>query len=482
VPTRRAFTAAVLATLSLLVVGCGGGGGSGAGGSFTPSGAAMVRAGVLAFAAIDGDLDSGQWRQLDSLAQKFPARDEVIAKLERSLSKKGVDFEQDVKPALGPEVDLAVVTAGKGSQTHVVALTKPADPGKLEALVAKLNAGGAPGRGAVYREVNGWYAVADSRAAIDAALAGGRRPLSEDPAFQEALGKLQGDALVKAFVEGKGVTALVGRGGRALESLKYVAASVSAEKDGLRVRGASSGGNLVGGEFASTLIGSVPGDALAFLSFRGTSAAEQLDTLKANPRVRKALARLQATLGVPLERILALLHGEVAFYARPAVGIPELTLALEESDVRGALATLDKIAAHLAKTMNARVGRATQGGHPVRTITFGRFAIHYGAADGTLVITSGPNGIADYGSSGNHLPDSADFKEAKDVAGMPDSTGGFVYLDLKNALPLLEGFAGLTGHGLSNEASASLRPLRSFLAWSEGPSSSRTYDAFLEIK
>ena len=98
-----------------------------------------------------------------------------------------------------------------------------------------------------------------------------------------------------------------------------------------------------------------------------------------------------------------------------------------------------------------------------------------------MILTSGLNGISDFGSAGS-LTDSADFKEAKSVAGMPDSTGGVFYVDLKDALPLLEGFAGLAGHNLPPSVTDNLRPLRSLLAWSEGQSDERTFDAFLEIK
>jgi hypothetical protein len=65
---------------------------------------------------------------------------------------------------------------------------------------------------------------------------------------------------------------------------------------------------------------------------------------------------------------------------------------------------------------------------------------------------------------------------------MPDSTGGVFYVDLKNALPLIEGFAGLSGQSLPSNVTENLRPLRSLLAWSEGQNSERTFDAFLEIK
>jgi len=65
---------------------------------------------------------------------------------------------------------------------------------------------------------------------------------------------------------------------------------------------------------------------------------------------------------------------------------------------------------------------------------------------------------------------------------MPDSTGGFAYIDLKNAIPLIEGFSGLAGQSLPPSVAGNLRPLRSLVAWAAGSGDSRTFDAFLEIK
>ena len=65
---------------------------------------------------------------------------------------------------------------------------------------------------------------------------------------------------------------------------------------------------------------------------------------------------------------------------------------------------------------------------------------------------------------------------------MPDSTGGVIYLDLKDALPLIEGLASLSGKSLPSSTTDNLRPLRSFLAWSSTSGDTRTFDAFLEIK
>ena len=379
------------------------------------------------------------------------------------------------------------------SSPKVVALTKPDDPAKFKALVAKLNAKDSSGQRAVYREVDGWYALSDSQAAITQALEG-NGPLADDPAFKEAMGKLRGRRaregvrrraaperlrLASRRAEQQWVRLLVARARQAEVRRRL------GERGGQRrcaSSGASSGGPAGAGDFASELIGGVPGDAFAFLDFNGQGTTDQLEKLKSNPqaaaahRAAAAEARRHASTSS-----LSLLSGEVAFYARQGVGIPELTLALAPKDPSAALATLDKLAAHLAAMSGGKVEPGTQGGHPVKTIDLGQFQIHYGSVDGKLLITSGVSGIADYGS-GDHLADSADFKEAKDVAGMPDSTGGVVYVDLKDALPLLEGLASLSGQSLPSSTTENLRPLRSFLAWSNTSGETRTFDAFLEIK
>jgi hypothetical protein len=490
VPRLRLLLPVLL--LALLIAGCGGGGSNtGVGGSSIPAGASIVRGGVVGFVALDSDTDSDQWQQLDELAQKFPGRDKAIAHIEEVLTKEGVDYESDVKPALGSELDLAIASAGSEQSTRVVGLTKPDDPETFKALVVKLNRSDSRDESAVYRELeDGWYAISDSQVAITSVLEGDQTALADDDTFKQAMGKLPADALVKAFLDGKRLSTLLPQaaasgGGSVdpsllgLDNLEYVAVSASAEDDGIRIHGASSGGPAGGG--ATTLAEGVPGDAFALLDFLGQGTTDQLGRLKSSPQFAPVLEELQE-YGVTFDELLSLLQGEVAFYARPGGLIPELTLVLEPQNESAALATLDKLMAHLAEASGGTVESGTQDGHPVKTVNFGNFAIHYGAVDGKVLLTSGMNGIADYGTSGDRLPDSADFKEAKDAAGMPDSTGGFAYIDVKDVLPLLEGLASLSRESLPSEVAENLRPLRSFLAWSEGGSDSRTYDAFLEIK
>src|SRR4051812_24206086 len=471
--------------LAALLAGCGSSAKTSSSGGSIPAGASVLRAGVLAFVSVDSDTGSSQWQQLDKLAQKFPGRDQLVTHLQQQFTAQGVDYENDVKPALGPEVDVAAFT-GKDAIATAVALTKPDDTAKFKALVAKLDANNDK---AVYREVNGWYLLASSQAAITQALAGSST-LADDANFKQAMGKLPGDSLVKVYADGQRLGAAVKRSGASgqvdpstlgLDKLQYVAVAATAEDQGLHVHGASSGGTAGAADFASELIGGVPGDAFALLDFKGEGTTDQLEKLAENPQAAAALARVKQELGVSYDQVLSLLSGEAAFYARAGVGIPEVTLALAPKDASSALATLDKIAAHLATSTGGHLSSGTQGGHPVKTLDLGKFQVHYGSVDGKVLVTSGLSGIADYGQ-GDHLADSADFKEAKDAAGMPDSTGGFLYLDVKDALPLLESLASLSGQALPSSTTDNVRPVRSLLAWSNASGESRTYDAFLEIK
>ncbi len=477
----RTLTLGLIASLALLAAGCGGGATTG---SSSGSGASLVRSDALAFVSLDTDLGSSQWKQVNDLSKKFPGRDLALAQLQQSLSKNGLDYNKDVKPALGSEVDIAFVPGATLSDFAVVGLTKPRDAGKFKDLVKKLNATDTSGQPAVYREVKGWYAISDSQAHISQALKSGGKSLSGESTYTEALGKLPSSALAKAYVNGAQLAKLIhqyskGRGSglagaaSGLDKLDFVSASVSAENDGVRMKGAVQGSGasaLAGsGDYHSKLLGDVPSDALAFLTFRtGKGLGSALQS---------ASAPLQYALGISVGDLVGLFANESALYVRPGAVIPEITLLLQPKSTTSALATLDKLA--------RRVARATGGtvkGGAEKTINFGQFAVHYGAKGNKVVITNAATGVAQVGSSGDKLTDSADFKEAKAAAGLPEANGGFVYLDLKNAIPLIEGFAGLAGGNLPAMVTENLRPLRSFLAWNAGSGNTRTFDVFLEIK
>ena len=480
-PARRTFIAALLTTLSLLLAaGCGGTSGGG-----SSEGAIFVRSDVLAFVSIDSDLGSSQWQTVNDLSKKFQGRTMALAQIDQALAKQKLDYDRDIKPALGPEVDVAVAAGATRNDVQFIVLTKPHDSGKFKDLIKKLNAQDTSGKSAVYKEVHdGWYAVSDSTTSIDNVLNGSGKALAFDSTFDDAMGELPREALAKAYVNGAQLAKLFhqynqGRGSglagatSGLDKLDFVSASLSAEGDGIRMHGAVQGPGasaLAGsGDYHSKLLSDVPADALAFLTFRtGKGLGSALQSMS---------APLEYALGISVDDLVGLFANESALYVRPGAVIPEITLLLQPKSTTSALATLDKLARRVA-----RAAGATVKGGAEKTIDFGQFAVHYGAKVNKVVITNAATGVAQVGSPGDKLTDSADFKEAKGAARLPDSNGGFVYLDLKNAIPLIEGFAGLAGENLPSSVTENLRPLRSFLAWNAGSGNTRTFDLFLEIK
>jgi Protein of unknown function (DUF3352) len=491
--STRLFLIALLAALAVAVSGCGGGGKSGAS---SESGASIVTANALAFVSVDSDLDSSQWGKVDGLSRKFPGRDKALAELKKELAEENLEWDRDIDPALGPEVDIAVARGPTLEQTAAAFLTKPDDPDKFKQLVKKLDAAnGTDSTPTAVREVNGWYVAAENEAAIDRVLKGSGEALSDNGTFDDALGELPADALAKAYLNGPQVADLAREAAKAgsstfdpdtigLDKIDFYAASLAAEDAGIRLKGAVTGtgvSSFGGGDYSSKLLAGVPADALTFLTFDGGGLTTRLRSLESNQMFAQALRQLESTTGVSFESLLDLFANEVGFYMRPGAGIPEVSLVLEPADSDKAFATLDRVAGRVAALFGARVSSGTQDGHEVKTIDFGQVAVHYAAVGGKLLVTSGVTGIADYGS-GPKLTDSADFKEAKAAAGLPDSNGGFLYLDLKTAIPLIESFAGLAGEPLPEEVAGNLRPLRSFVTWIAGSGDTRTFDAFLEIK
>jgi hypothetical protein len=492
--THRPF---VVGLLAVLVAGCGGGGGE-KGGVSASKGATLVRGDALVYIAVDSDLGSSQWKLVDGLSHEFPGRDKAIASIKDSLAGQNVDYESDIKPALGSEVDIAIVNGATLKDTAVAGLTQPDDPAKFKALIAKLNASDKSGSPAVYRELDdGWYAVSDSQQNIDQVLKGGNSALSDNSTYHDALSKLPDDALAKAYVNGPQLATLVRRASQqsstpfdvstlGLDKLDYISASLSAETDGVRLHGALSGSGsetLGSGDYTSKLMSGVPGDALAFFTFKGGGLTDSMKKLMENPQIGPGLKQFEQTLGVSINEILALFENEVGFYVRPGTPIPEFTLVLESSDEQKSVGTIDKLFTRLSGIgLTQQCGASEQGGVSLKCVQIEGLQIRYGASDGKVFVTTGPSGVSEYEASGTKLSDDADFKSAKDAAGLPDSNNGFVYINLKDTIPMIESLIGFGGINAPPEVTQNLAPLRSFLAWGAGSGDTRTFDLFLEIK
>src|SRR5712691_851696 len=267
---RRAIGALLLTSLALAATACGGSSkGSASGGE---SAATLVPQSAVAFVALNTDLSSGQWKTVDGLLQKFPARDQLLASIRSQLTQQGVDWEKDVKPALGKELDVAVlsISGSSAGKTDAVAFLKPNDEGKLNALLEK-----GTGQKPVHEKIEGWTAIAQSQSTLDEIKNRKGKPLSDDSDFSDAMGKLPSEAVEKFYVAGTALQQALsqsrfGAAGSALPTgnFRFVTGAIEAKANGFKLSATTKGsGTGAGSTFRSQFLSKVPAGAYAFISF-----------------------------------------------------------------------------------------------------------------------------------------------------------------------------------------------------------------------
>jgi hypothetical protein len=446
----------------------------------------MVPADATAYVAINTDLSSDQWKTLNTLVGKFPSKDQLLAMFRAQLQKEGVDWEQDVKPALGPELDVAAITDAAG-KTQPVAFLQPKDEDKLNALLQK-----GSGTHPVHEKVGDWTVVAEKQATIDAIKqVPDGKSLQDDSAFADAMGKLPAETVAKFYVSGSRITESlqhsVGAAGAALPStgnLQSVTGGVTSQDDGLKLEGTAkvNGTAPASGTYKSELVSEVPAGAFAFISIHGTD--KSISGLRTNPALQQQLPQVEQALGVTLDQLASLFKNETAIYVRQGTPIPEITLVSKVDDTQVAMATIDKLATRAGAFAGGAAPKTTTiDGVTAKELTIaGRFSIFYAAFDGKLVITSAQSGITGLKDGGPSLADDATFKDATSAAGMPDATSGFVYLNLKDSIPLIENVAQLGGQAVPSEVTGNLQPLHAFVAYGKSEGSEASFTAFLQVK
>jgi hypothetical protein len=473
---NKVALALVAAALALPAAGCGSASSSGA------AGASQAPAAAKLFVSIDTSFDSGNWEAGRRLLANFPDGDSALGLLMNRLGGQGVDFERDVKPALGPETDLVGLDlSGAGK---FVGLTQPEDGAKLDALLAK---GDQP---LVSRRVGDWTAFSDSEANLDEFERLQKEgTLDGVDAYNKVSDKVAGDALVHVYVAGSALqsTPLAGALGSDQPSL---ALSLKPEDDGVHVQGAAAPAtsDLFSDEFKAELPAKVPGGVFLYT---GTNDLErQLGALRdllaqAAPGLERDLGRVEAEVGVSLdEDLFPLFSGESALYVRPGFPIPEVTIVTQVDDEQAAVATLDKVAKGLAEYVHAAQPISVQvDGVQAKQVAVNQLlSIYYAAFDGHLVVTTSRQGIADLRATDGRLADDQAFKDAIDAAGVPDQTTGFLYVDLAKTVPALLGLVGATGQDVPGAVQANLAPLRSLVVYGERDGDVATFSALLAIQ
>jgi hypothetical protein len=181
-----------------------------------------------------------------------------------------------------------------------------------------------------------------------------------------------------------------------------------------------------------------------------------------------------------LGRLGGLLGHENALYVRPGVGIPEVTLVTQPDAPAQGMATLDQLVAGIGIAGAAKP--VTIGTTKAKMIDLGRISIYYGVAGGKLLVTNQQQAFQDLTSGGSKLSGDATYKEALAAAAMPAATNGFLYVNLKDSVPLIETLAGLGGSQIPADVGANLRPLRTAVAWATAGDNEGSLSVFLEIK
>jgi hypothetical protein len=486
--------AVLLASVFVLAVtACGGGGATGQAGG---EAAGVVPADVALYVSVDTDFEGDQWQAASDLIRKFPGGEEAFRNLLSDFEQQeDVSFEQDVKPALGPEVAFVALDFESGD---FVALTQPEDRAKLQALLDK---GEQP---TVSEEVEGWTVVAERQEVIDRfkqLRAQGRLAGSE--AFQDAMDGLEGGSLVSLYVAGDALAAAAASdpafsqqgfdaffpGGKP----PSIGAILQAEDNGARLEGQAifagdvTQSGLVAPSYEAKLPDAVPDGVLAYLSFNDLEAqfsAFRDGLSQLEPDFDRQLGQAEGFLGVSLEEDIApLFAGEGAVYVRRGAPIPEITLLTTVEDEQKAVGTLDDLVTGLGSFLPVQEPTRVQiAGVEARELPLQPpFSLFYAAFDGALVVTTSGQGIADLRESGDHFADEEAFKDAADTAGLPEETSGWGYVDLGEVLPLLLDFAAVADTGVPPEARGNTEPLKSLVFWSTAEDRTATFSLFLGI-
>jgi hypothetical protein len=457
---RRILALAVLA----LVSGCGGGEAApGQGAEFAP-------ADIAAYLVVNTDVDSEEWRQADELLDRFPGRERLLDLVRDELQKEGVSWENDVKPALGDDLHLVWLDFESGGD-NVVAFTKPADEQKFRQLLEKTD------EPVVQRQIEGWTVFAEEESQLDRferARAAGT--LAEDETYSTAAEELPDGALAFGYLAGEALNEALDtadlQGGR----LEWLVAAVVAEDDGVRLSGTvrqTVDSDLEAEAARADLLEHVPGDALAVLSFQGAQGDLEKSFQSG------AIQGLEDALGIELADVLRLFDQEGIVYVRAGFPIPEVALVLESSD-EADVETLETLAQKVAGLVGGRVSDTEVEGVSAKRVDVGPVQILFGRVGDRIVVSTARAAFADV--EGGTLADDSRFRAAREAAGMPEETFGFLYVDLKDTLPLVESLAGLAEEDLPPEVGENLEPLTSFVVYAAGEPEQLDFTAFLEIR
>jgi len=323
-----------------------------------------------------------------------------------------------------------------------------------------------------------------------AGVANATAHLSDSSAFTAAMAKLPNDALVRAYANGdeaadvmfaipgamqstsapggvpfrQGTTRRVGGQSVAMTAIKWLAAAVTSESGGLRAQAFVRTGGLVAPgpprfitrpmmPYRSSLVDEIPSGALVVADFQAPPAMFEWYGVP-KPLQQLLGTKLSTTLPTELDQIFG---GETAIFVTPGSPIPIITIVTQPpTDTVSAGQALDQIL------------KSVPDSSPLHDVKFVQAAI-----GGQFVISTSQAGIDAFRGGGAKLSSDSTFVEAAKQAGMGEDSTGFVYANVKDALPLLQ-LAGV-------KLPAGVSGVSTFFAYGDAATNESTFTAFLGV-
>ena len=428
----RAAAAALALGLLLVAAGCGNSSAATQSSSGTDA-ASLVPASALAYVSADANLDSQSWQ--------------VVADLFGPVVGSDVDYKRDIKPALGDRVNLAVLSVEDG-KPEAVAIVKPTDVAKLQALAKKFDQGT---EHYTVENIGGWSVVADSAAAFQSVRdANTGSSLADNADFKSAMAQVGDTSFATAYASGSAVEqlpaklrALVGVAGLP----RWVAAGITADKSALHVDVRAVGASSPAA-YRPALLNDVPSGAILAVSFKNVN--QLLARIRAEPTLRAALP--------PFLTGLKPLGGEGVLYLLPGTLLPVVTLEVQARDPAAAATSLRALAAQAAKVLPLHVERHGN----------------------KVLLTNAAAGVTPGSGS---LVDDQPFKDALAAADAPDEVTWLAYADIQRLAPILQALASLTGSGQSKPSiTPKLEKVDTLVAFGARSGSTSRVEARLTIR
>ncbi len=427
----RAALAALALGLVLVAAGCG----SSTAATGTSSGtdaASLVPASALAYVSADANLDSQSWQ--------------VVTDLFGPLDSK-LDYKRDIQPALGDRANLAVLGVDNG-KPEAVAIVKPTDVAKLEALAKKFDQGT---EHYTVEQIGGWSVVADSAEAFNAVRdAAAGNSLADNAEFKSAISQVGDSGFATVYASGSGAAQLPARLRavlRAAGSPRWVAASITVDKSALHVDARAAGASTPAA-YKPALLRDVPSGAILAVSFKNVN--QLLARIQAEPSLRASIP--------PFLNGLRSLGGEGVLYLLPGTLLPVITLEVQSADPAAAAISLRALAAKAAKVLPLRVERRGN----------------------KVLLTNAAPGVSPGTGS---LVDDQPFKDALAAADAPDEVTWLAYADIQRLAPILQALASLTGKGQSKPSTTlKLEKFGTLVAFGARSGSTSRLEARLTIR